>query len=500
MLGLLFALLPALGVLLVLLNLVKASFTYKHLLKKFPSPPALPFIGHGKAYWGDEVHVFKLMKKYRDTVGSIWVIKLMDEFALNMADPDAFEAIMTSSKHIKKGILYDFLLPWLGRGLLTNFGASWHHRRKLLTPAFHFKILDEFGPLLEHHAAKLVEDLHEAVLASKQGLVDVVEPVSKVTLGTICETAMGVNLSDCDDQDEYFAAVRTVGSSVLYRMLRPWTWSNFVFYHLIPHGREVARCTAKLHRFTEKVIRERKATQDSKTASETSPEGETKLRKRRLAFLDMLLAAQKEDRTLTDVDIRNEVDTFMFEGHETTAMAICWTLFALGNHPDIQERVREEVLGAGPEWQDIVALPYLEKVVKESLRLYPPVFYIARTNEHGITLGDKHVDTSLSLDMHIFLVHRDPVVFPDPERFDPERFSPEQERGRHPFAYVPFSGGLRNCIGKRYAMMELKLMVAAVAKAFSWRSQLPHDQMVFAPELVLRPEPAKGIRLNFTPL
>ncbi|XP_034238723.1 cytochrome P450 4C1-like [Thrips palmi] len=488
-------LLLGLALLAGLLVLAKSSVTFSRLRKQFPAPPFAFLIGHVSAYWGDEVHLFKTMQRFRATMGRRWLIKMMNEHALNLTDAEGVEAVMTSSKHITKGPLYDFLLPWLGRGLLTNFGGSWHHRRKLLTPAFHFKILDEFGPLLAQHSEQLVDDLR--VVASGTEPLDVVEHVSKITLGTICETAMGVNLHSCGEGDEYFAAVRTVGASVIYRMMRPWTWNDFVF-GLTPHGREVTKCMNTLHRFTEKVIRERKSTQDTKAATEPSPGGEVKLRKRRLAFLDMLLAAQKEDLTLSDVDIRNEVDTFMFEGHETTAMAICWTLFALGNHPDIQERVRQEVLGAGPAWQDIVALPYLEQVVKESLRLYPPVLYISRINEQGLDIGDKHVESGVHLDMIIYCLHRDPANFPDPERFDPERFAPGEDRGRHPFAYVPFSGGLRNCIGKRYAMMELKLMVAAVARAFSWRARHSPEEIEFKPELVLRA--SQGIQLYLTPL
>lgn len=474
---------------------LKASAMAAKLEKHFPGAThARPVVGHALEYWGDETHIFATTRRFIKERGSQFYVKMMNEFAVVVSDADGTEAIMTNSKVIKKGPLYEFLLQWLGRGLLTNFGSSWHRRRKLLTPAFHFKILDEFGPMIAHHSTRLVDDLMELARTTK-GTVDVVLPVSKITLGTICETAMGVNLQDYGKEDEYFEAVRTVGTSVTYRLIRPWIWRDLIF-NLTSYGREMRKCLKVLHGFTRQVIQERKKSHsvDEKTLNG----GGQILRKRRLAFLDMMLAAQREDSSLTDDDIREEVDTFMFEGHETTAMAICWTLFSLGNHPDIQERVRGEVLAADADWQAVNALPYLEMVIKESLRLFPPVLYIARENENGIQIGDKVVPPGVALDMMIFEIHRDPVHFPDPERFDPERFSPEQELGRHPFAYVPFSGGLRNCIGKRFAMMELKIMLAAILRTFSFRSEHSMQEIVYRPELVLRPK--QGIQLHITPL
>lgn len=488
-------LLPVLAVLLLWQVLAKARARHAKLLLQFPAPPSAPIVGNAVDYWGNEEHIFNTSKRFWKTLGTKFVTIVMNETTLNLCDAEGAEAVMVSSKHIKKGPLYTFLTQWLGYGLLTNFGPSWHHRRKLLTPAFHFKILDEFGPLLQNHAQRLVDNLADLVAKTK-GPVDVVPPVSKATLGSICETAMGVNLHALGKEEEYFECVRIMGCSVLYRMIRPWLWRDFVF-NLTQHGRETKQAMDKLHNFTKQVIQERKRSHASTGASILDGDGK-RLGKRRLAFLDMMLAAQREDPTLTDDDIRQEVDTFMFEGHETTAMAISWTLFLLGNHPEVQQRVREEAQEAGDDWQAVVALPYLEKVVKESLRLYPPVLYIARENDRGIQIGDKWVPANVNLDLQIFMIHRDPNNFPDPDKFDPERFSPEQERARHPFAFVPFSGGLRNCIGRRYAMMELKIMLAALVKTFSFKSVLSEKEMEFKPELVLRPK--GGIVTNVTPL
>ncbi|KAK3922994.1 Cytochrome P450 4C1 [Frankliniella fusca] len=488
-------LLPALMALGLLVLISRARAKHAKLCEDFPAPPAAPIIGHAKDFWGNEEHIFNTTKRFCRELGRQFVTIIMNENTLNLCDADGAEAVMVSSKHIKKGPLYTFLTQWLGRGLLTNYGPSWHHRRKLLTPAFHFKILDEFGPLLQNHSQRLVESL-SALATEHNGLVEVVLPVSKTTLGSICETAMGVNLHTLGKEDEYFDCVRILGASVLYRMIRPWLWKDFV-YNLTPHGRETNKALKKLHTFTKQVIQERKNNHESTGTSILDGNG-MRLGKRRLAFLDMLLAAQREDPTLADDDIRQEVDTFMFEGHETTAMAISWTLFLLGNHPEVQERVREEAQAAGDDWQAVVGLPYLEMVVKESLRLYPPVLYIARENDKGIQIGDKLVPADVNLDIQIYLIHRDPNNFPDPDRFDPERFSPEQEKTRHPFAYVPFSGGLRNCIGRRYAMMELKIMLAAVVKAFSFTSVKSEKEMEYKPELVLRPK--GGIFVNLKPL
>lgn len=225
--------------------------------------------------------------------------------------------------------------------------------------------------------------------------------------------------------------------------------------------------------FYEQVIEERKKyLNDVKKNDELPKRDHVEGQRRSLAFLDLLILAQMEGtQFMTNKDIRDEVSTFMFEGHDTVTTATCWTLFMMGANPEIQQRVAEElkqVFGDSDRaatMSDLVELKFLERCIKETLRLFPSVPFFERHTREDANLGGasqiicdsanlifKIVDglvvpAGCIVTFNAFAIHRDPTHFPDPEKFDPDRFLPENCQGRHPYAYLPFSAGPRNCIG-----------------------------------------------------
>lgn len=227
-------------------------------------------------------------------------------------------------------------------------------------------------------------------------------------------------------------------------------------------------------------------------------------RKRLQTFLDILLRHSLDtDTSFSDDDIREEVDTFMFEGHDTTAVAISWSLYLIGLHQDHQAKVYEElssVLGNDPQRQilidDLKELKYLDCVIKECQRLYPSVPITGRESTEDFKLGDQVIPKGSTIDVFIYALHRDPEVFPDPERFDPSRFLPENSNKRHPYAFIPFSAGSRNCIGQRFAAMELKIIVATILRNFRVAALDHRDKLLVSSDLVLRA--AGGLRLSFS--
>ena len=194
-------------------------------------------------------------------------------------------------------------------------------------------------------------------------------------------------------------------------------------------------------------------------------------KKRRLDFLDILLFARMENGdSMSDKDLRAEVDTFMFEGHDTTASGVSWIFYALATHPDHQQRCREEVqslLGDGSSitWDHLDQIPYTTMCIKEALRLYPPVPGIVRELSTSVTFPDgRSLPKGVQVTLSIYGLHHNPKVWPNPEVFDPSRFAPDSPRHSHSF--LPFSGGARNCIGKQFAMSELKVIVALTLLRF----------------------------------
>lgn len=224
-------------------------------------------------------------------------------------------------------------------------------------------------------------------------------------------------------------------------------WQRFnLFFDLSAAGRARNAALRVLHGETDRVIKLRRKLLEEQQQSEQPQKEDDAGAKRRLAFLDVLLLSQMEGAAdLSDVDIREEVDTFMFEGHDTTSSAIAFAISLLSKHADVQQRVFEEAVEL--EGREKEPMPYLEAVIKETLRLYPSVPFFSRKVLEDLSVGNVTVPKGASVSCLIYMLHRDPDSFPDPERFDPDRFY-LNEKQLHPFAFAAFSAGPRNCIGK----------------------------------------------------
>jgi cytochrome P450 len=228
---------------------------------------------------------------------------------------------LSSNTLIEKASEYNLLHPWLGRGLLTNTGDNWRSRRKLLTPAFHFKIIDEFIPIINRHSFTFVDRLKQTVGST---IDDICPYVTTCTLDIICETAMGVKINaQRDNNSEYVEAVNTLGESFNRRLFDISGWFDFIFYRT-EYGQRFAKSLKVLHQFTRKIIRKRKQEILNKRTETSSLDEDSAVgRKKRKAFLDLLLEHHMSPESkLSEEDIREEVDTFMFEGMEENLISL----------------------------------------------------------------------------------------------------------------------------------------------------------------------------------
>ncbi|XP_050050579.3 uncharacterized protein [Dermacentor andersoni] len=408
---------------------------------------------------------------------------------------------------LQKSIEYTWLHPWLGTGLLTSTGAKWKTRRRMLTPAFHFRILEDFLPVMNEHSV-VFKDLLKQHVGRPDG-VDVVPSVARCTLDVICETAMGtcVNAQQCSDS-KYVRAVLRLGELWFSRATKPWTWNDFT-YRFTADSVEFDNCVNTVHTFTRKVIKDRKKMLLELQAASEQIDGAGEdeylnLSGCRRAFLDLLLSQHFKDPSFTEEDIREEVDTFTFEGHDTTAVGISWTLYLLGLHQDVQQKVYEEledIFGDDRDrdatMEDIRRMKYLECAIKEAQRLFPSVPLVGRLLQEDWTYDGYIIPKGTVCTVFIYVLHRDPREFPKPEEYIPERFLPENCVGRHPFAYVPFSAGYRNCIGQKFASMEMKTLVSRVLRNYKLESMYHRDKVQAVAELVLRAR--NGLRIRLIP-
>nr|XP_015091617.1 cytochrome P450 4A6-like isoform X2 [Vicugna pacos] len=352
-------LLQVASLLSLLLLLLKAAQLYMHrqwllrAFQQFPSPPSHWLYGH---YWefqnGTELQpLLKRVEKYTSACPRwLWGTKAH----VLVYDPDYIRVVLGRSDP-KNPSSYRFLAPWIGYGLLLLNGQTWFQHRRLLTPAFHYDILKPYVGLMANSVRVMLDKWEE--LVSQDSQLEIFEHVSLMTLDTIMKCAFshqGSNQTDRNSQS-YIQATRDL-NNLIFSRLRNFFYQNDIIYRLTPEGRRSHQLCQLAHQHTDKVIKLRKA--------HLQEEGEMEKvsQKRHLDFLDILLFARRENgSSLSDTDLRAEVDTFMFEGHDTTASGISWILYALASHPEHQQRCREEIQsllgdGASITWNHCIAL------------------------------------------------------------------------------------------------------------------------------------------------
>ncbi|KAM3624068.1 uncharacterized protein V6R79_018603 [Siganus canaliculatus] len=457
-----------------------------------------PFIGNVLEFKTEPRDFFRQIygyaQKYRDApLLKLW-LGMFPIVVLFHAE--TVEIVVSNPVHMEKGFSYTFLHPWLGAGLLTSTGSKWRQRRKMLTPTFHFSILTDFLEVMNEQAEILVEKLEKQV---GKGPFNCFNHITLCALDIICETAMGKKVyAQSNSESEYVKSVYRMSDIISRRQRKPWLWSDFL-YRYLNDGREHDRTLKVLHSFTSKVIRERSENIHNIESDSESDRGS----KKRRAFLDMLLKTTDEDgNSMSHQDIQEEVDTFMFRGHDTTAASMNWVLHLLGSNPEAQSKVHQElqeVFGSSERpvnTEDLKKLRYLECAIKEALRLFPSVPFFARRLGEDCHINGLKVPKGVNVVVNTYALHRDPRYFPEPEEFRPERFLPENSAGRPPYAYVPFSAGLRNCIGQRFALMEEKVILSSILRNFSVEACQSREELQPIGDLILRPEKGIWIRLE----
>ncbi|OXA59143.1 cytochrome P450 4c3 [Folsomia candida] len=482
-------------------------------LENVKSPPTVLVFGNALSFVRPNYELMEVITSWYKKFGPIFTIWMGNQPIVLLADASSVETILSSSVHIEKSREYDLLFRWLGLGLLTAKPKKWHGRRKMLTPTFHFKILEEFIVVFNEQANVFTEILKQKADGKP---LDIFPYVTRCALDIICETAMGkkLNAQLQEGKDaEYVKAVYGYGDILLKKFARPWLQIGLI-WRLCGYEPQEAQYIKVLHSFTDKVIVEKKLERKNQSETNSNPPVSDDIdagvsQKKRKAFLDLLLDLSEQggdgNNTLTDVEIREETDTFMFEGHDTTAANMAWTILmlSLNENKVHQKLVQEELDGIfgndknrNVTSADISKMKYLEYCVKETLRLMPSVPFYFRHLTEDVKIGENILPKGISVAVADYFLHRDSNVFSDPEVFDPMRFSPENSAGRNPFAYVPFSAGPRNCIGQKFALLEEKVVLSKLFMNYNFQSVLKRIDVKMVPDIILRP--CEGIKVKVT--
>ncbi|XP_073818971.1 cytochrome P450 4d8-like [Musca autumnalis] len=443
----------------------------REAVQNIRGPPAVPLLGCVSLLAEmNPQNIFEKGEVLFEKYGRLFKIWAFNRLLVVSSDVEFNEQIFSSNVHITKVPIYNVLKDWLGLGLLLSDGKKWHSRRKIITPTFHFKILEQFLEVFDRQSSVLLNCLAEK--ADGKTAFDIYQYISLYTLDIIAETAMGTRVNAQTNKTmDYTSAVKEMTDLMSWRTLRLHLNSELVFTILHPFKKiRQNQLISILHNFTKNVIEERRTFLekqlkfDAENPLDTNDIGS----KKRCGLLDVLLQSTVQGQPLTDEDIREEVDTFMFEGHDTTASALSFMLHLLARDERVQNKLLAEIREAYGEKElnvpftlmNLNELKYLECVIKEGLRMFPSVPIIGRSIKDDFKykhskFGDGVVPAGTELILSLMGTLRNPERFENPNKFIPERH--EDCDGRNNLGASAFSAGPRNCIGQKFAMYVMKI-------------------------------------------
>lgn len=382
------------------------------------------------------------------------------------------DVLVTNQRHFRKGRGLERARRLLGDGLLTSEGDTHLRQRRLIQPAFHKERIASYGSAMTDYADRVQGRWRDGAT------LDIAEEMMHLTLGVVGRTLFNADVE---------AQARHVGEALTAVLASFWTtmlpFPDLLERLPIPMMRRARAARAQLDAIIYGLIAERRRTPGD-----------------RGDLLSMLLMAQDEEqggRGMSDTQVRDEAMTIFLAGHETTANALSWTWYLLASAPDEERRLHDEVdsvlAGRLPTVADLPRLRVVEQVVTEAMRLYPPAWIIGRRAIGEYAVGNYVLPPRTIVLLSPYVLHRDPRYFAEPDCFRPQRWTPEFRQALPPFAYFPFGGGARRCIGEAFAWMELVLVVATIAQR--WRMRLVPGHPV-APQPVVTLRLKHGLRMT----
>ncbi|XP_075970358.1 cytochrome P450 4C1-like [Anticarsia gemmatalis] len=387
-----------------------------------------------------------------------------------LVDPVDMEHVLKTC--LEKDDLHRFIRKIIGYGGIFAPVPIWRRRRKILVPVFSPKIVENFVQVFSEQSQKMTKKMLEC---AGKGKTSMWPYISTYTLDSVCETTIGVKINAQDNPDSPFLhAMCRVLNLICQRIFHLWLQPDWL-YSLFPQFKDHQKCIGLMHGFTDEVIKKKREELKKEKESKTEVDHEFDLGLyRNTTFLDLLIKLSGGEKGYTNEELREETLTLTIAGTDTSAVAMGYTLQLLAKYPEIQEKVHQElyeVFGDSDRplvKEDLMKLKYLERVIKESMRLFPPVPLIIRKVLEDTKLPSGHVlPAGSGVVCSIWGIHRDPKYWgPDAEQFDPDRFLPERFNLKHPCSYMPFSNGPRNCVGYQYALMSIKTSLSTMLRQF----------------------------------
>ncbi|KAG7211454.1 hypothetical protein KM043_010736 [Ampulex compressa] len=425
---------------------------------ELPGPRALPLLGNAHSLLEDDlIHRIGSESWLYGRIFRVWVSVLP---YVVLVEPEDIQLVLGNAKHNKKIYVYKLLENFIGKGLISEDTDKWNLHRKVLQPAFHFHILERFIESFAASAGQLVD----VFLENEGKAINITSLINDSIYVILSETILGITNTSSLNGAKNDSPFRKGQVMAMYRMARPWLLLNSI-YRLTRAGQSEKKQRRDLVDVCFKMMKEKRELLRS-----TKPDEKKKDARRKISLLDYMIEMNEKNPSFTDEDIVEQCCTFMLAGQDSVGTTTALTVFLLAQHPEWQERCAkelEDIFGGDsrcPTMNDLKAMKCLEMCIKETLRLYPSVPIIGRTLGENVKIGDRVIRAGCGVIVSPYSTHRSPRYFPDPSAYKPERFSSENSEKLHPYAYIPFSAGPRNCIGHKFAMLEMKCIISAILR------------------------------------
>uniref|UniRef100_A0A452TXS3 Cytochrome P450 3A n=1 Tax=Ursus maritimus TaxID=29073 RepID=A0A452TXS3_URSMA len=472
--------------------------TYTHgLFKKLgiPGPTPLPFVGTILAYRnGITVFDEKCFRKY----GRMWGLYDGRQPVLAITDPDMIKTVLVKECYSVFTNRRSFGPTGFMKSAITlSEDEEWKRIRTLLSPTFTSGKLKEMFPIIGQYGDVLVRNLRKE--AEKGNHVMLKDIFGAYSMDVITSTSFGVNIDSLNNPQDPF--VENIKKLLKFDFFDPFFFSILLFPFLTPVF-EILNIYLFPKKVTDFFTKSVKRMKESRLKDK---------QKHRVDFLQLMINSQNSKemdthKALSDLELVAQSIIFIFAGYETTSTSLSFLVYELATHPDVQQKLQEEIDAtfpnkALPTYDALAQMEYLDMVLNETLRLYPIGGRLERLCKKDVEISGVFIPKGTVVMVPVFTLHRDQDLWPEPEEFRPERFSKKNKDSINPYIYLPFGTGPRNCLGMRFAIMNMKLALVRVLQNFSFKpckeTQIPlklYTQGLIRPEkpIVLKVEPRDG--------
>ncbi|XP_065082895.1 uncharacterized protein LOC135705214 [Ochlerotatus camptorhynchus] len=461
---------------------------FYRISSELPGPVDYPLIGCGHLFIGkSNEEQFAIINDITKTYPSPCRAWLGPKLFVFIDNPEDMQVILNSPNCLEKADVYRFFR--CEKGLFSSPAGLWKVHRKLLAPCFSPAILASFVSIFNVKSEILVQRLRKNV---DQEVFNLYGDISRCTLDMICATTLGTNMDlQSNEGTEFIKAIEDACELINSRIHKIWLHPEWI-YQKTKFYREEKECYEKAYKMSHKILELKQGTRGKSKKATTSDDLDLK---KPQIYIDQILRLAEETDVFDDRAIRDELDTIIVGGNETSALTLSHVMLMLAIHEEIQQKVYNEIVnvlgGRDPSIpvhnDHLSQLNYTEMVMKETMRLFPVGPVVARTCTAPTRISKTTIPEGTTVVLGVFNTHRNAKYWgPDVDSFNPDNFFPERVAERHPYSFLPFSGGPRNCIGYKYGLMSMKIMLCHLLRAYRFRSPLKMDQLQLKMSITLK--------------